>query len=346
MSHPIQTGLLAYGMSGKIFHAPFVATHPGFTLRAVTERTRKQAAQDYPAVVSYDSVEDLLHDAAIELVIINTPNNLHVAQAQQALRAGKHVLIEKPVAATVAEARALFELAREVGRQVFVYQNRRWDSDFQAVRQVVESGQLGQLIEVHLRYDRYKSTLNPKPFKETPVPASGLVYDLGPHLLDQAISLFGQPLRSQKTTGRYRAGSQVDDYFTFHLHYPNGLNVFVSSGLLIAHPLPAFVLHGTTGSFQKARTDVQEAQLQAGLAPDAPAYGHEAPASEGTLTRVGADDVKITASWPSLSGDYTGLFEAVHQALRHEVPYPIREEQILWQLALLEQNPGELTLSA
>jgi len=341
MTNPIKTGLLAYGMSGKVFHAPFVATHPSFDFRAVVERRHKQATHDYPGVISYDSVEALLADHELELVIVNTPSNTHVELAQQALQAGKHVLIEKPMAATVAEAQALFDLGREVDKQVLVYQNRRWDSDFQTVRQTIESGQLGQLIEVHFRYDRYKTTLNPKPFKETPVPGSGLVYDLGPHLLDQAISLFGKPLRSHKTTGRYRANSQVDDYFTIHLQYPQGLNVFVTSGLLVANPLPAFVVHGTTGSLHKGRVDTQETQLQQGLSPTAPEYGQEAPGHEGTLTVVGAGDEKTTTKIPSVKGDYTGLFEAVYQALRNNVSYPIQEEQVLWQMALLEQNPGD-----
>ena len=341
MANPIKTGLLAYGMSGKVFHAPFVATHPGFDFRAVTERHHKQAAHDYPGVISYDSVEALLSDPEIELVIVNTPSNTHVELTQKALQAGKHVLVEKPMAASTAEVQTLFDLGRQVGKHVFVYQNRRWDSDFQAVRQVIESGKLGQLIEVHFRYDRYKTTLNPKVFKETPVPASGLVFDLGPHLLDQVISLFGQPLRSHKTTGRYRPNTQVDDFFTIHLQYPNGLNVFVTSGLLVAHPLPAFVLHGTTGSFQKGRVDVQETQLQQGMSPVAPEYGQEAPGSEGTLTLVGAGDEKTTTPVPSLKGDYTQLFEAVAQALRNDVPYPIREEHIQWQIALLEQKAGD-----
>ncbi|GGF24979.1 Gfo/Idh/MocA family oxidoreductase [Hymenobacter cavernae] len=341
MTNAIKTGLLAYGMSGKVFHAPFVATHPGFDFRAVVERHHKQAAQDYPGVISYDSVEALLADPEIELVIVNTPSNTHFELTQQVLQAGKHVLVEKPMTASLAEAQTLFDLGRHMGKQVFVYQNRRWDSDFQAVQQVINSGQLGQLIEVHFRYDRYKTALNPKPFKETPVPASGIVYDLGPHLLDQVISLFGKPLRSHKTTGRYRTNTKVDDYFTIHLQYPNELNVFVTSGLLVANPLPAFVLHGTTGSFQKGRVDVQEPQLQQAMSPTAAEYGLEAPGSEGVLTVVGAEDEKTTTKVPSLKGDYTHLFEAVYQTLRNDVPYPIQEEHILWQIALLEQNAGD-----
>jgi len=334
MSTRIQTGLLAYGMSGKVFQAPFLTTHPGFEFRALVERSRKEARHAYPAAISYDSVAELLTDPAIELVIVNTPNDTHAALTRQALQAGKHVLLEKPVATSVAEFEELHALARQTGRQLLAYHNRRWDSDFQVVREVVESGQLGQLIEVSFRFDRYKPALNPKAFKETAVPGSGLLYDLGPHLLDQVISLFGRPLRSRKTTGSYRPGSQVDDYFTFHLEYAGGLNVFVTSGLLIAEPVPSFVLHGTRGSFLKTRSDVQEAQLLQGMSPLAPAYGLDA--EPGTLTLMGPEG-KVTIHPLTPRGNYTGLFEAVYQSIRHGAPYPIREEELRWQNELLEQ---------
>ncbi|WP_210114472.1 Gfo/Idh/MocA family oxidoreductase [Hymenobacter elongatus] len=332
----IRTGLLAYGMSGKVFHAPFVAAHPGFELSAVTERSRKEAQQQYPGVVSYDSIDELLADDHLELVVVNTPSNTHAEFTRRALVAGKHVLLEKPVATSPDEVRELWALARHHGRHLLAYQNRRWDSDFQLVKQVVESGQLGQLLEVTFRFDRFKSTLNPKPFKEMLVPGSGLLYDLGPHLLDQVISLFGQPRHVRKTTGRFRAGTQVDDYFSLQLLYA-GFTVTVASGLLIADPLPAFVLHGTRGSFRKNRSDVQEAQLVAGLSPLAPAYGLESADQAGILTVVGENDVKTTALLSAAKGNYTGLFEAVCQTIRHGAPYPIREEQLLWQNEIMAQ---------
>ena len=336
---PIRTALLAYGMSGKLLHAPFLAAHPGFDLQAVAERTEKRMHRDYPGIRSYPGVAEVLADPAIELVVVNTPSNTHFELAQQALRAGKHVLLEKPVATSVAQLQELWALAREVGRHILAYQNRRWDSDFGAVRRVVESGQLGQLIEVHFRFDRYKPALNTKKFKEEPVPGSGLLYDLGPHLIDQAISLFGQPLGCHKTVGRYRAGSGVDDFFTLHLRFPHDLNVWLTSGLLIADPGPAYILHGTLGSYQKGRTDPQEAQLLQGTSPLAPNYGHEKPGQEGRLTLAGPDGALTTQTDPAQPGDYLNLFEAVFQTIRNGAPYPIREEQLLWQNELLEQAP-------
>ncbi|WP_055562523.1 Gfo/Idh/MocA family oxidoreductase [Hymenobacter sp. AT01-02] len=337
MPTPIQTGLLAYGMSGRIFHAPFLAAHPGFHLRAVAERSRKQAAELYPGIISYDSVSELLADPVLELVVVNTPNNTHFELAKQALEAGKHVLIEKPVTTTTAELTELFAVARRHSRQVFGYQNRRWDSDFQTVRQVVESGQLGQLTEVHFRFDRYKAALNVKAFKEEPTtPGSGLSYDLGPHVLDQALSLFGQPERFHKTLATNRPGSQVNDYFHFHLAYPGGLQVFVSGSLLVADAGPAYVLHGTQGSFRKQRTDVQESELDQGMLPTDAAYGLEPAGQEGILTLVLPNGQKQTSTVPSPRGDYPDLFEAVYQTLVHGQPYPVREAELHWQLAVLE----------
>jgi predicted dehydrogenase len=335
-SSPIAAGLLAYGMSGKIFHAPFLTQHPGFELQAVVQRHEQRMQADYPHIKSYGSVAELLADPSLELVVVNTPSATHVELARQALLAGKHVLLEKPVATSAAEVRELFDLARQQGRQLFAYQNRRWDTDFGSVRRVVESGQLGRLIEVHFRYDRFKPQLNPKKFKEdADSPGSGLVFDLGPHLVDQAISLFGQPLKVERTQGSYRESSQVADYFSLHLHYPDGLHVYLTSSLLVADPGPAFVLHGTQGSFRKDRTDPQEAQLVAGLKPADPAYGREQPGQEGRLTLAAPDGTLAATPMPADASSYAGLFEAVYQAIRHGRPYPVVEAELVGQLEVL-----------
>ena len=334
---PIRTALLAYGMSGKVFHAPFLAAHPGFDLQAVVERSAQRMHNDYPSIRSYSSVAELLADPALELVVVNTPSGTHFELAKQALRAGKHVLLEKPVATSVAQWQELSDLARHAHRHLLAYQNRRWDSDFAAVQRVVTSGQLGQLIEVHMRFDRYKPALNVKKFKEQPQPGSGLLYDLGPHLVDQAISLFGRPLGCHKTLGHHRPGTVVDDFFTLHLCYPAGLHVWLSASLLVAAPGPAYVLHGTLGSYQKGRTDVQEAQLLQGFSPVDSAYGHEQPGQEGRLTLAEPDGLLGTTPDPAAPGNYLGLFEAAYQTIRHGAPYPIREEQLSWQNELLAQ---------
>lgn len=330
---------MSYGMSGRIFQAPFLSAHPGFRLKAVTERSRKTAAERYPDIISYDTIDELLSDAEIELIAVNTPGETHYEFAKRALQAGKHVLIEKPAAATAAEVKDLFELARAQNRQVFVYQNRRWDSDFQSVKQVIESGKLGKLIEVTVRFDRYSPKLSPKAFKEAGgSKANGLVYDLGPHVLDQVISLFGKPLRFTKVTGKNRENSLVDDYFFFQLSYPNQLNVLVAGSLLTVQPMPAFIVHGSLGSYVKDRVDVQEAQLDKNMLPTDAAYGVEPDGAEGKLITFAADGSKLVETVPSLKGNYMGLFEAVYQSIANNNPYPVTEQNILTQMELLESS--------
>lgn len=337
MTEPIVTGLLAYGMSGKLFHAPFLSTNSQFKLKAVVERNQKKMAADYPDIVSYNSVDDLLNDDAIQLVVINSPNFTHFPLAKQALQAGKHVLIEKPAAGNVAEMTELFALGRQVDKQVMVYQNRRWDSDFLSFREVIESGRLGKLTEVHIRFDRYKPELSAKPFKESgQTPVTGIGYELGPHIIDQAIHLFGKPLSFDKVSTIQRENSEVADYINLRLLYPGGLVVNLVSGLLIADPLPAFVAHGSLGSYSKHRCDVQELQLNIPLLPNDPAYGVEPAGSEGKLVTVGADGEKSMEWLPSHKGDYNNLFYAVYHAIHQKALYPITEEHIMWQMEMLQ----------
>jgi scyllo-inositol 2-dehydrogenase (NADP+) len=342
MKEQIVTGILSYGMSGRLFHAPFVDTHKCFQFYAVTERSQKNAAKRYPDVISYDSVDELLNDPKIELVIVNTPNNTHFEYTKKALEAGKHVLVEKPFAATSAEAKELFDLGRKQNKRVLVYQNRRWDTDFQSVKSAIEGGKLGKLIEVHFRFDRYRRELSPKAFKENPFPASGIGFDLGPHLLDQVISLFGKPLKWFRTAGSFRPGSIVDDYMNIHLVYPEGLNVYVTANLLTAHPLPSFIIHGTEGSFLKSRADVQEEQLDKGISPLDPVYGVEPDGSEGVLTHIDEKGNKSTQYLTALKGNYTRLFDAVYNDIKKGIPYPIKEEEIMWQVEILESEDVRL----
>lgn len=338
MNQPIKTGLLAFGMSGRIFHAPFLNANPNFSLDAVAERNTKKAAQIYPNLKSYDTLEEVINHPDLELVVINTPNYTHFELAKAALLAGKHVLIEKPVAATSAEAKALFDLGREVNREVLIYQNRRWDSDVKAVKQVLETGELGKIVEVHFRYDRWRPEIGPKAFKETPMPASGLLYDLGPHLLDQAITLFGKPLSYTKTLGKFRLKTEVPDYFFIHLKYPEDLNVFLYASMLVANPLPGFVVNGSRGTFIKKRSDTQEAQLDQGMSPLAVGFGVEEPGMEGQLTYINPETGKMESTLvPSLKGDFMGIFDAVYNTIRERKPFPILEEDVLLQLAIIEE---------
>lgn len=340
MEKIINTGLLAYGMSGKLFHAPFLSVHPGFNLSAVAERNEKKAHKDYPEINSYDSIDELLNDPQIELVVVNTPNFTHYDYTKQALLKGKHVLVEKPFTPTAEEAKDLFDLSRETGKQIFVYQNRRCDSDYLAVKKVIDSGVLGKLVEVHIRFDRYRNVIGPKTFKEELVPATGLQYDLGAHLVDQAIDLFGTPLSFYKVLGKNRKDTKVDDYFHFHLQYPNSLQVFVCSTMLAPAPQASFVIHATEGSLVKYKADTQEAQLLKDIRPDSAGFGEEPEELAASLTRMNPDGSKKEERLVSEKGSYMPLFEAVYQAIRNNQPYLVKEEQVLAQLRILEAPAG------
>ncbi|KAA6352345.1 scyllo-inositol 2-dehydrogenase (NADP(+)) [termite gut metagenome] len=333
----INVGLLAYGMSGRVFHAPFLDKHTGFNLYAVTERNTKKAQKDYPYLISYNSVDELLNDNTIELVVVNTPNYLHYEQAKSALLKGKHILVEKPFTANTKQAKELFELADKQGKEIFFYQNRRWDSDFISVKEVINSRKLGKLNEIHIRYDRYRPVIGLKAFKETPtLEACGLFYDLGPHLLDQVISLFGKPISYHKVSGNNRKNTQVEDYFMIQLSYPNDLNVTITASLLVVDTQPAFVLHGVEGSFVKYRADVQEEQLLGGMKLNNPIYGIELPNMQGILSVVDKNDNITKEIIVSKQGNYLSLFDAVYQTLVNRKIYPITREEILIQLEILE----------
>lgn len=341
MFKPIITGLLSYGMSGKIFHAPFLASHPGFTFKAVVERHEQTARLKYPDVWSYNQVDELLNDQEIELVVVNTPNYTHFEFAMKALDAGKHVLIEKPAAITSSEVKVLFKRGKELNLQVLVYQNRRYNSDFLSFKEVIAKGSLGQLIEIHLRIDRYRMAIGNKQFKEDiAIPGNGLLYDLGSHLIDGAISILGKPLSYTKTSAAHRPGSQVDDYFHIHLKYPNQLNVYLTSGLLIAEPEYGFVVHGRLGSFVKMRTDVQEAQLLANKLPTECDFGEEPDGTEGKLVTIDEQNQQQVEWISAPAGGYNQLFDAVVDSIRRGLDFPVSEEEVIWQLEILEQeNP-------
>ena len=335
---PIKTGLLSFGMSGKVFHAPFLAVHDGFELTAVVERSEKKAPLLYPGIKSYDSVDELLADPEIELVVVNTPTPTHFDFALKAIRAGKHVLVEKAFTITSSQAKQLFLEGEMFNCCVLPFQNRRFDSDFLSVKEVIDSGKLGRLMDMYIRFDRYKPAISPKVEKETPIPGSGLLYDLGPHLLDAVISVFGNPLKWTKTLGHFRENTQVDDYVQIHLSYPKEMQVYVSARMTVVEPQPSFILNGTKGTYVKHRTDIQEQQLVAGMSPEDPLYGREEVGKEGILTTISGDGIKSQEKIASIKSTYLYLFEHVYQTIRKGKPYPVTQEQIIWQLKILEDE--------
>lgn len=321
---PINTALCSFGMSGWVFHAPFINAHPGFNFYSVLERTKNLAQEIYPSVKTYRSLDEMLADTSIELVVCNAPNATHYEFAKKALLAGKHVVVEKPFTIEFAEAEELVELAHQQQRVLSVFHNRRWDSDFKTVKKICKEGSLGNIVEAEFHYDRFKEELSPKLHKETPGPGTGALYDLGSHLIDQALHLFGMPDAVFADIAIMRSISKVDDYFELLLYYPT-CRVRLKSTYVARESVPSFVLHGTKGSFLKSRSDVQEAMLQHHVQPTAPGYGIEKEEDYGLLhTEINGELIRKRV--PSEEGNYMQYYDELFNAIRNNDTVPVAAE--------------------
>ena len=330
----INTALCSFGMSGLVFHAPFIDAHPGFNLYGVWERSAKTAKEKYPSIRSFDTLDAMLADDAIDLVIVNTPNYTHYDFAKKALLAGKHVLVEKSFTVTVSEAAELITLANQQGKKLSVFQNRRYDSDFKTVKKVLESGRLGNIVEAEFHFDRFKQTLSPKTHKETATPGAGLLHDLGPHLIDQAICLFGMPGSLFAHLKITRPLSQVNDYLDILLFYPL-LTVRLKAGYFVKEAQPSYILHGTMGSFLKPRTDIQEDALKAGARPITADWGTE-PAGEQGLLNILSDGNTLRQYIVSEKGNYMEFYEGLYQAILHNATPPVTGKDGLNVMKIIE----------
>lgn len=308
-SRAIGVGLVGFGLAGRVFHAPFVSANPRLRLHSVVQRSSSSARAHYPGVTVASSLDALLEDDRVELVIITTPNPLHATMARQALEAGRHVLLEKPFTVTSCEADELIELARGTGRVLSVFQNRRFDGDFLTLRRLIDEGALGEVIDYEAHFDRY-SPVQPERWRERSEPGSGILYDLGSHLIDQALVLFGTPHRVRADIRRQRPGSRVDDHFTVDLDYGR-LRARLQAGMLVRRPGPHFAVHGTSGSFVKYGMDPQEAALKEGR-PPCETIGEERERWWGELVN---DDGGDSRRIPTQTGRYMTFFEQLADAI-------------------------------
>lgn len=330
----IKTALLSFGMSGKVFHAPFIDLHPGFELVGAWERSKDEFTAQYPNSKRYDSMESILHDETIDLVIVNTPTYTHYEYAKLSLEANKHVVVEKAFTTTVSEAVELKELAERKNRKLSVYQNRRWDSDFRTVQDVLVQGVLGDPVEVSFSYERFSPELSYKTHKEEKGPGAGIVKDLGPHLIDQALYLFGLPDSVFAKLAVTRELSEVEDYFKILLFYPT-LTVQLKGGYFFKEPTPSFVVHGKKGSFLKSRNDVQETQLLNGIKPDDSAYGLE-PESEYGILHYEKNGESIREEVPTMLGIYMEFYEGVHHSIADGGNEPVTADEGINVMKIIE----------
>ena len=321
---PINTALCSFGMSGWVFHAPFITVNPGFNFYGVWERTKNLAQEKYPGVKTFRSLEELLADKNVELVVVNTPSVTHYDYAKQTILAGKHLIVEKPFTATVEQAEELIALAKKKKVKLSVYQNRRFDSDFKTVKKILDEGWLGNIVEAEMHYDRYVPELSYKTHKETPTPAVGCLYDLGSHLVDQALQLFGMPLAVFADITINRPGSKVDDYIDLKLFYP-GYRVILKSSYYVREAMPGYQIHGTLGSFIKHKTDVQETDLQAHKKPGGDDWGIE-PENQKGLLHTEKNGKIIKEFVQSMRGNYGDYYEGIYNAIRNNAEVPVSGE--------------------
>jgi len=323
--NPITTAILSYGMSGEIFHAPLLDAHHGFKLSKVVQRNSTKASARYPHVKIATHVDEVIQDETIELIIVNTPNDTHYSFATQALEAGKHVVVEKPFSVTTAEAESLIALARKTGKLLTVFQNRRWDGDFLTIKKIVEAKLVGSIAEFELHYDRYRNYIEANTWKEESAPGTGILYNLGSHMLDQVLVLFGMPGEIDARIGIQRPGGKVDDYYDIRLQY-NGFHAIVKSSYLVREPGPRYILHGTAGSFIKYGIDPQEQALKEGKQPGSTSWGSEPKELWGKLNTT-LEGLHVESLVETIPGNYLTFYKNVYEAIREGKELIVKPEE-------------------
>jgi predicted dehydrogenase len=325
----IRVALIGYGYAGRTFHAPLIRATPGLELVAISSTRPERVHADLPGMAVVPSPEAACALPSVDLVVVATPNDSHVALAAMALRAGKHVVLEKPIAPTLEQSRALASLALETHRVLAVFQNRRWDGDFLAVTDLLANAVLGDVSHFESHFDRFRPIVRDR-WRERAGVGSGLWYDLGPHLVDQALRLFGLPERVVASLATQRAGAQSDDWAHVILEYGQ-IRVVLHTSVLVAAPPPRFVVHGRAGSWIKYGFDVQERQLLAALTPEG---ARSAPDRERAVLIDGASGMEHETPIPR--GEYRQFYVQLRDALLGAGPNPVPPEQALAVMAVVE----------
>ena len=331
---PINTAILSYGMSGEIFHAPLIDAHPGFHLSKILERSKDRARHQYPHAGIVRSFDEILADDTIELVVVNTPQDSHYDLTSKVLESGRHAIVEKPFVITSLDGHALARQAREHGKMLSVFQNRRWDGDFMTVRQVLQSGMLGPLAEFEAHYDRYRPQVDHNTWKEGQAAGSGILYNLGSHMIDQVLDLFGMPESLTAAVGVQRMGGTSPDYYDIRMKYPTHTAI-VKSSYLVRDPGPRYVAYGMNGTFTKHGLDPQEEALKTGGIPGAPGWGKEGSEWWGKIdTQV--NGLHIVGAVETLPGNYSAYYDNIYAAIRNGEPLAVSAEQATDVIRIIE----------
>jgi scyllo-inositol 2-dehydrogenase (NADP+) len=331
----INVGLIGFGLAGRAFHAQVIRGVPGLRLATIVQRSGNEAAEQYPDVRIVRTVDELLSIPEIRLVVVATPNESHFPIAQQCLAAGRDVLVDKPFTTTLVEAVELVEFAKQHGRLLTVYQNRRYDGDFQAIRQLVASGVLGRIVRFETNYDRFRPQLKPGAWRERSGPGTGIFFDIGPHLIDHALLLFGLPEALTADIRIERDGAVADDAFDVAFHYPHGLRADLRSSILAAATRPRFTLHGMQGAYVKLTVDPQESNLRRGYIPTDAAWGAEPEENWGLLT-LSENGAFTQRRVPSVNCDYRDFYVNLRDAILGKAELAVPPEWALDVMRLLE----------
>lgn len=317
----IRVGLIGFGMAGRVFHAPLLSSVEGIELAAVLERTSNNAAARYPGITVHRSLEAMLADKSLRLLVVATPNATHFSLAKEILKAGKNVVVDKPMTLTSAEAADLIALSWKHKALLAPFHNRRWDSDFLTIQKLLNEGLLGRLVSFESRLDRWQpAPLTGRLWKES-VDCGGKLLDLGPHLVDQALVLFGKPKAVSADVIREKDGPGVNDSFNLRLRYP-GVAVTLAANSLSLPAAPRFHLRGTGGGYVKKGVDPQEAALSKITRIDDSNWGQEPVANWGVL-HVGIDGGSVSRPVPALPGDYRQFYAGIRDALEGKGPAPV-----------------------
>ncbi|OYD06782.1 oxidoreductase [Paludifilum halophilum] len=331
----IKAGIIGYGLSGAVFHAPTIHAAEGLELVKVVTSREEEVRKDWPGVQVVQDPEALFRDPDLDLVVVATPNTLHYPLAEQALKAGKHVVVEKPFVIHADEGIALARLAQEKGRVLSVYHNRRWDNDFLTVKKWIEEGRLGNIHTFQVRFDRFRPQVRDR-WREKDLPGAGILYDLGSHLIDQALTLFGDPETVFGDVQAQRPGAETEDYFHIVLGYENGLRAILHAGSMVKQPGPRFEVHGSRGSLVKYGMDSQENSLKQGMKPGDPGWGEDDPEcyAEVTLEEGGQT---VTETVPTLRGRYEDYYRNLVQSVTRGVPAPVTAEDGVRVIRVIER---------
>jgi scyllo-inositol 2-dehydrogenase (NADP+) len=343
----IGVGVIGYGLGGRVFHAPFVSAVPGLHLVSILQRKGDEAAKAYPGVKIERSMEAVLADKSLEVVVVSTPNETHFALAKQALEAGKHVVIDKPFAPSSQQAAELIRIAKSKGLLAMPFHNRRWDGDFLTIKKLLQENAVGRLVTYESHFDRFRPTPRENTWKESENPANGMLFDLGPHLVDQALSLFGDPQAITASVRADRDQTAIEDAFDITLHYPGkdgkGLLAHCRTSYLACINAPRFLLHGTKGSFIKYGLDPQEPALVNGakvpIMGSQPVWLLEKESAWGKLAvaPVPSDPAMLVEKQIQTEpGDYRGFYANVRDAVLGNAPLAVTPEDGYRVTKLLE----------